>query len=111
MPKVNGLEVLKTIKADEHLKTIPVVVLTSSRETPDLVEFYKHGVNAYVVKPVDFSEFMKAVKQLGVFWAAVNEPPPYEGTEEDLLQRRAVSSPGKREVNNEIPAPHPALGG
>jgi CheY-like chemotaxis protein len=77
MPKVDGLEVLKIIKADEHLKTIPVVVLTSSRETPDLIEFYKHGVNAYVVKPVDFAEFMKAVKQLGVFWAAVNEPPPH----------------------------------
>jgi len=76
MPKVSGLEVLKTMKADEQLKIIPVVVLTSSRETPDLVEFYKHGVNAYVVKPVDFAEFMKAVKQLGVFWAAINEPPP-----------------------------------
>ena len=76
MPKVNGLEVLKTIKADEHLKVIPVVVLTSSRETPDLVEFYKHGVNAYVVKPVDFSEFMQAIKHLGIFWAAINEPPP-----------------------------------
>lgn len=76
MPKVSGLEVLKTIKMDEQLKTIPVVVLTSSREAPDLVEFYKHGVNAYVVKPVDFAEFMKAVQQLGVFWAAVNEPPP-----------------------------------
>jgi CheY-like chemotaxis protein len=59
-PLINGLEVLKTIKANEHLKVIPVVVLTSSRETPDLVEFYKHGVNAYVVKPVDFSEFMQA---------------------------------------------------
>jgi CheY-like chemotaxis protein len=76
MPKVNGLEVLKAIKADEHLKSIPVVVLTSSRETPDLVEFYKHGVNAYVVKPVDFSEFIKAVSQLGVFWTGINEPPP-----------------------------------
>src|ERR1700736_1851381 len=75
MPKVNGLEVLKTIKADEHLKTIPVVVLTSSRETPDLIEFYNHGVNAYVVKPGDFSDFIKAVKRLGIFWAAVNEPP------------------------------------
>jgi CheY-like chemotaxis protein len=75
MPKVNGLEVLKVIKGDEELKVIPVVVLTSSREAPDLLEFYKHGVNAYVVKPVDFSEFMEAVKQLGVFWAAVNEPP------------------------------------
>lgn len=76
MPKVDGLEVLRTIKADKDLKTIPVVVLTSSRETPDLTECYKHGVNAYVVKPVDFVEFAKAVKQLGVFWAAVNEPPP-----------------------------------
>jgi CheY-like chemotaxis protein len=75
MPKVSGLEVLKIMKADENLKMIPVVVLTSSRETPDLNEFYKHGVNAYVVKPVDFSEFMAAVKNLGVFWAAVNEPP------------------------------------
>jgi CheY-like chemotaxis protein len=76
MPKVTGLEVLKAIRADEFLKTLPVVALTSSRETPDLIEFYKHGVNAYVVKPVDFSEFVKAVRQLGVFWAAVNEPPP-----------------------------------
>lgn len=84
MPKVNGLEVLKIMKADEILKVIPVVVLTSSRETPDLLEFYKHGVNAYVVKPVDFSEFMTAIKQLGIFWAAVNEPPfvrTPEGTE------------------------------
>ena len=79
MPKVNGLEVLKTIKADEHLKIIPVVVLTSSRETPDLVEFYKHGVNAYVVKPVDFAEFMNVIKHLGIFWAAINEPPPCIG--------------------------------
>jgi CheY-like chemotaxis protein len=76
MPKVNGLEVLKKIKSDEDLKIIPVVVLSSSRETPDLVECYKHGVNAYVVKPVDFAEFMKTVKQLGIFWAAINEPPP-----------------------------------
>ena len=79
MPKVNGLEVLKTIKADQNLKLIPVVVLTSSRETPDLVEFYKHGVNAYVVKPVDFAEFMNVIKHLGIFWAAINEPPPYIG--------------------------------
>ena len=79
MPKVNGLEVLKTIKADENLKLIPVVVLTSSRETPDLVEFYKQGVNAYVVKPVDFAEFMNVIKHLGIFWAAINEPPPYIG--------------------------------
>lgn len=76
MPKVNGLEVLKAIRADDVLRTIPVVVLTSSRETPDLIEFYQHGVNAYVVKPVEFSEFMTAVHRLGIFWAAVNEPPP-----------------------------------
>jgi CheY-like chemotaxis protein len=76
MPKVTGLEVLKVIKADEHLKMIPVVVLSSSRETPDLVEAYRHGVNAYVVKPVDFADFMQAIKQLGLFWAAVNELPP-----------------------------------
>ena len=76
MPKVNGLEVLKTIKADDHLKVIPVVVLSSSREARDVVGCYKHGANAYVVKPVDFGEFMKAVQQLGVFWAATNEPPP-----------------------------------
>jgi len=82
MPKVSGLEVLKTIKDEEHLKTIPVVVLTSSRETPDLIEFYKHGANAYVVKPVNFPDFMMAVKQLGVFWAAINEPPPPTGRKE-----------------------------
>jgi len=75
MPKVGGLEVLKAIKGDATLKTIPVVVLTSSRETPDLTEFYAQGANAYVVKPVDFSEFMKAVRHLGLFWTKVNESP------------------------------------
>jgi len=77
MPKVNGLEVLRKMKTDERLKTIPVIVLTSSREAPDLAECYEFGVNAYVVKPVDFQDFIKAVKELGVFWAAINEPPPY----------------------------------
>jgi CheY-like chemotaxis protein len=76
LPKVDGLEVLRNIKADERLKFIPVVVLTSSREERDLVESYKLGVNAYVVKPVDFHEFMAAVEKLGVFWAIINEPPP-----------------------------------
>ncbi len=85
MPKVDGLEVLKVIKSDKSLKTIPIVVLSSSRETPDLVECYEHGVNAYVVKPVDFGEFAKAVKQLGIFWAAVNEPPPDTGKDETLI--------------------------
>jgi CheY-like chemotaxis protein len=76
MPKMDGLEALRTIKADERLKTIPVVILTSSREEKDLVETYKLGVNAYVVKPVDFQQFIEAVKELGAFWAIVNEPPP-----------------------------------
>lgn len=76
MPKMDGLEVLRAIKADEQFRTIPVVVLTSSREESDLAESYHLGVNAYVVKPVDFHEFVDAVKQLGVFWAVINEPPP-----------------------------------
>jgi len=85
MPKVNGLQVLRTVKADENLKIIPIVVLTSSREEPDLNECYKLGVNAYVVKPVDFTQFMKAVKQLGIFWAAVNEPLPQAANEKTLV--------------------------
>jgi CheY-like chemotaxis protein len=76
LPKIDGLEVLQTIKSDEKLKIIPVVVLTSSREERDMVASYKLGVNAYVVKPVDFHEFVNAIKELGVFWAIINEPPP-----------------------------------
>ena len=76
LPKVDGLEVLQRVKADENLKMIPVVVLTSSREERDMVVSYKLGVNAYVVKPVDFHEFVNAIKELGVFWAVINEPPP-----------------------------------
>jgi CheY-like chemotaxis protein len=76
MPKVTGLEVLRQIKSDAALQTIPVVMLTSSREEGDLVASYQLGVNAYVVKPVEFSDFMSAVRQLGGFWALVNEAPP-----------------------------------
>jgi DNA-binding response OmpR family regulator len=76
LPKVNGLEVLQQIKSDDKLKMIPVVVLTSSREESDMVASYKLGVNAYVVKPVDFHEFVNAIKELGIFWAIINEPPP-----------------------------------
>jgi CheY-like chemotaxis protein len=76
LPKVDGLEVLQQIKSDAQLKLIPVVVLTSSHEERDMVTSYKLGVNAYVVKPVDFHEFVNAVKELGIFWALVNEPPP-----------------------------------
>jgi CheY-like chemotaxis protein len=111
MPKVHGLEVLKIIKADEHLKMIPVVALSSSREVPDLVGCYKHGVNAYVVKPVDFAEFVKVVGHLCIFWAAINEPPPDAGRTETLIQNGEVISPGRKEVKHEIPAPHPAFGG
>ena len=76
LPKVDGLEVLQQIKSDEALKVMPVVVLTSSNEERDMIRSYQLGVNAYVVKPVDFHEFINAVKELGVFWAVINEPPP-----------------------------------
>jgi len=76
MPKVDGLEVLRQIKSDSALKMIPVVVMTSSREEQDLLTSYQLGVNAYVVKPVQFHEFVDAVKQVGGFWALVNQPPP-----------------------------------
>lgn len=76
LPKVDGLEVLKQVKSDDSLKMIPVVVLTSSREEKDMIASYKLGVNAYVVKPVDFHEFVNAIRELGVFWAIINAPPP-----------------------------------
>lgn len=76
MPRVDGLEVLRQMKSDPQLKNIPVVMLTSSREEQDLVNSYKLGVNAYVVKPVDFGQFVESVKTLGCFWAVLNEPPP-----------------------------------
>ncbi len=79
MPRVTGLEVLERIKNDPALRSIPVVMLTSSREEGDLVRSYELGVNAYVVKPVAFGDFMDAVRQLGGFWALVNEPPPPTG--------------------------------
>ncbi|MCU1383566.1 MAG: two-component system response regulator [Acidobacteria bacterium] len=79
MPKVDGIEVLRQVKADPQLRTIPVVVLTSSREEQDLLRTYDLGVNAYVVKPVDFVEFVDAVRLLGSFWAVINEPPPAGG--------------------------------
>src|SRR3984893_3945028 len=76
LPKIDGLEVLQQIKSDEKLRMIPVVVLTSSHEQRDMVASYSLGVNAYVVKPVDFYEFVNAIRELGVFWAIINEPPP-----------------------------------
>jgi CheY-like chemotaxis protein len=76
LPQVDGLEVLEQIRSDEKLKMIPVVILTSSHEEKDVVASYKLGVNAYVVKPVDFHEFVEAIKELGVFWGILNVPPP-----------------------------------
>jgi CheY-like chemotaxis protein len=79
MPRMDGIEVLKAIRSDAKLKTIPIVILTSSREESDLIKSYEIGVNAYVVKPVDFKDFIDAVKQIGVFWALMNELPPEPG--------------------------------
>ena len=76
MPGMDGIEVLRTLKADEHLRLIPVVVMTSSRESRDLEQCYQLGTNAYVVKPVLFPEFVEAIRQIGIFWALLNESPP-----------------------------------
>ena len=76
LPKVDGLEVLKTVRETPGLRSIPVVMLTSSREEPDLIRAYEMGVNAYVVKPVEFKDFVAAISDLGIFWAVLNEPPP-----------------------------------
>lgn len=76
LPKVDGLEVLEQVRDSADLRSIPVVMLTSSREEPDLDRAYQLGVNAYVVKPVEFKEFVGAISDLGIFWAVLNEPPP-----------------------------------
>ena len=76
LPKIDGLELLKMVRADEATGRTPVVLLTSSREERDVVNGYRLGVNAYVVKPVEFGEFVQAIQDLGVFWAVLNEPPP-----------------------------------
>src|SRR3954449_12084194 len=76
LPKIDGLQVLEAIKGNPDLQSIPVVMLTSSREERDLLQSYKLGVNAYVVKPVGFKEFLDGIQDLGVFWAVLNEPPP-----------------------------------
>jgi len=79
MPRMDGIEVLKAVRSDNKLKTIPVVILTSSREESDLIKSYELGVNAYVVKPVNFKAFICAVKEIGIFWALINELPPEQG--------------------------------
>ncbi|MEH3147376.1 MAG: response regulator [Methylobacterium frigidaeris] len=79
LPKVDGLEVLAAVKGDPGMRSVPIVMLTSSREESDLVRSYQLGVNAFVVKPVGFKEFFEAIQDLGVFWAVLNEPPPHRG--------------------------------
>lgn len=81
MPKMNGIEVLRQLKSDPAMRSLPVVMLTSSKEEPDLATCYQFGANAYVVKPVDFQQFVDAVKQVGAFWAVLNEPPPADTRE------------------------------
>jgi two-component system response regulator len=78
MPKVDGIDVLRAIRGDARTKSIPVVILTSSKEQRDVVEGYKLGVNAYIQKPVDFDEFRRVIEQVGMFWLVVNQPPPRE---------------------------------
>jgi DNA-binding response OmpR family regulator len=82
LPKIDGIDVLREIRKDSKLKMTPVVVLTSSREERDLVDTYKLGINAYVVKPVDFNDFVNAVKEIGLFWAIINHPPPGSASQE-----------------------------
>ena len=80
MPRMDGIEVLRAIRGDPALKRIPIVILTSSREEQDMIDTYDLGVNAYVVKPVDFHAFVEAVKEIGSFWAVINELPPEGAT-------------------------------
>ena len=93
LPKVDGLEVLQRIKSDPRTRVIPVVVLTSSREQNDIVESYQFGVNSYIVKPVDFEQFTESMRQLGLYWALLNQPPilPSRHGEDEVTQR---SDPG-----------------
>jgi two-component system response regulator len=76
LPKIDGLEVLRQIRADPRTRLLPVVILTSSKEEQDMIEGYSEGANSYVRKPVDFNQFLEAVKQLGLYWLVLNEPPP-----------------------------------
>jgi two-component system response regulator len=76
LPKIDGLEVLKRLRADERTELLPVVILTSSKEEQDVINGYKFGANSYIRKPVDFDQFIEAVKQLGLYWLVINEPPP-----------------------------------
>jgi CheY-like chemotaxis protein len=105
LPKVSGLEVLRRIKSEDHLRMIPVVALSSSQEESDKTESYKLGVNAYVVKPIGFHRFVDAMKILGVFWAVLNEPPPGSVKKELRTEQR-----GGR-IDDEPAVAHPESGG
>jgi CheY-like chemotaxis protein len=85
MPRMDGLEVLRQLRGDARFKRVPIVMVTSSREEQDLVRSYELGVNAYVVKPVDFQKFVECIKQIGFFWALINEPPPNAAGEKEQL--------------------------
>jgi CheY-like chemotaxis protein len=111
MPKVGGLDVLKSVKTKEYLKQIPVIILTSSREPTDLVECYKHGANAFVVKPMDFDEFTRTIRQLGIFWLQINEFPPGAPGKETEISGDTIGMEADDTVRHEIPAPNPASGG
>jgi DNA-binding response OmpR family regulator len=91
LPKIDGIQVLQAVRSDPAMARLPVVMLTSSREERDLVDSYQFGVNAYVVKPVSFSEFVSAIRGLGVFWGLINEPPPDAGSNSHVRQH--VSAP------------------
>jgi CheY-like chemotaxis protein len=91
MPRLDGIDVIKQVKGEDGLKSLPIVVLTSSRESNDLDTCYRLGVNAYVVKPVRFPDFMAAVKQLAMFWALINEPPPAADVLEAAVDGPAIS--------------------
>ena len=93
MPRMDGLEVLREIRGDPELRRLPVVILTSSREEQDIITSYDLGVNAYVVKPVDFQSFIEAVEHLGVFWALINERPPLDGLSGRSDSRRRTARP------------------
>jgi CheY-like chemotaxis protein len=95
MPKVDGIEVLRFIKSDEALKVIPVVLFTSSREKSDLCDFYESGVNSYVVKPVDVTEFMNMVRQIVLFWGTANEPPIARQREGAFARQRSGVMTGR----------------
>jgi CheY-like chemotaxis protein len=94
LPKVDGLEVLKVIRDTPEMRSIPIVMLTSSKEEPDLTRAYQLGVNAYVVKPVEFKDFVAAIGQLGIFWAVLNEPPPGSQRYRVVEQMRRFATTG-----------------